>query len=253
MLEPIVSDLLLDLELHTKGIPAGDFARARRDFTYLGAARVPFLVPESVKRAVADEVTELAAARGVRRALRFKETDNSLRQMSNVRRDEVFQLAAAIPALYASRPLLDAMSEVAGEPVHQCPYEPEQCLITRLEHNGDTHGWHWDDFSFALVWVIECPPAEDGGFVQCVPGTNWDKENASINRALVSRPLYSIELAPGDLYIMRTDTTMHRVYPLKAGRRTILNMGFASTSDLDKAISHETMDGLWATSISQGA
>jgi hypothetical protein len=253
MLQSNVSELLLDLELHASGIAADELARARREFTYLGAAKVPFLVPESVKRAIAGEVTDLADARGVRRTLRFHETDNSLRQMSNVRRDEVFQVASAIPALYAAQPLLEAMGKVAGEAVHECPYEPEQCLITRLEQNGDTHGWHWDDFSFALVWVIECPPAEDGGFVQCVPGTSWDKENASINRALVSRPLYSIELTPGDLYMMRTDTTMHRVYPLKAGRRTILNMGFASTSDLDRPMSHETMDNLWAMPISEGA
>jgi hypothetical protein len=64
--------------------------------------------------------------------------------------------------------------------------------------------------------------------------------------------VYSIELAPGDLYLMRTDTTMHRVYPLRAGRRTILNMGFASTADLQREVSHETMDNLWAATAAAG-
>jgi hypothetical protein len=248
MSDATAHDLLRELELHVDSIPEIDLARARRDFGYLGAAKLPFLVPEEIKRAVAAEVTELADAHGVRRTLRFKETDNSLRQMSNVRRDEVFGEASVIPGVYHSQALLDAMTRVAGEAVHLCPYEPEQCLITRLEQEGDTHGWHWDDFAFALVWVIECPPAEEGGFVQCVPRTHWDKENPSVNRALVSRPLYSLELFPGDLYLMRTDTTMHRVYPLRSGRRTILNMGFASTADLQRDMSHETMDGLWAES-----
>jgi hypothetical protein len=248
-----VTELIQELELHAARIPAKELSKARRDFAYLGAAKVPFLVSDRVREAIAADVTELADGRGVRRTLRFKETDGSLRQMSNVRRDEVFDSSTVIPAIYAAKPLLDALSEVAGEPVHPCPYEPEQCLITRLEQDGDTHGWHWDDFSFALVWVVECPPAEDGGFVQCVPGTEWDKENPSVNRALVSRPLYSLELAPGDLYMMRTDTTMHRVYPIRAGRRTILNMGFASTADLSKATSHETMDSLWAAPALQEA
>jgi alkylated DNA repair dioxygenase AlkB len=252
-MHPTTNDLCQDLELYAMGIAANDLATARRDFSYHGAAKVPFLVPESVKQAVAHEVTELADARGIRRKLRFKETDDSLRQMSNVRRDEIFETATAIPAIYSCQPLLDVMAEVAGEPVHRCPYEPEQCLITRLDQEGDTHGWHWDDFSFALVWVIECPPVEDGGFVQCVPRTVWDKSNPSINRALVTSPLHSIELAPGDLYMMRTDTTMHRVYPLRAGRRTILNMGFASTSDLRSTMSHETMDNLWAAPAAEGA
>jgi hypothetical protein len=245
--------LMRELERHIQGIPELEFARARRDFGLLGAARVPFLVPDTVKQVVATEVTRLADQLGVRRQVRFEETDNSLRQMSNVRRDEVFAATTAIPAVYHSQAMHDAMTRVAGEAVHVCPYEPEQCLVTRLEREGDTHGWHWDDFSFALVWVIECPPAEAGGFVQCVPRTKWDKKNPSINRALVERPLYSLELFPGDLYLMRTDTTMHRVYPLRAGRRTILNMGFASMADLNREMSHETMDNLWAAASGEGA
>lgn len=245
MPQSIVRPITHDIDCHVTAIAPGDIAKARRDYSYLGAAKVPFLVPETVKQAVADEVLALAD-RGVRRELRFKETDNSLRKMSNVRRDEVFERATAIPQIYQSASLRALLGEVVGETVHVCPYEPEQCLITRLEHDGDTHGWHWDDFRFALVWVVECPPAEDGGFVQCVPGTTWDKENPSVNRALVSGSLYSLELHPGDLYVMRTDTTMHRVYPVRRGRRTILNMGYASTHDLEKNMSHETMDNLWA-------
>jgi hypothetical protein len=44
---------------------------------------------------------------------------------------------------------------------------------------------------------------------------------------------------------MRTDTTLHRVYPVTSGRRVIVNMGYAARGDLTKQISHETMDNLW--------
>jgi hypothetical protein len=55
-----------------------------------------------------------------------------------------------------------------------------------------------------------------------------------------------MELLPGELYLMRTDTTLHRVYPIRAGRRLIVNMAYASRADLTKDVSHETMDTLWA-------
>jgi hypothetical protein len=220
---------------------------ARRDFAYLGYAKIGFLVPPDVKALVAGDVERLFEVHGTRRDLRFKETGYTPRRMRNIRRDEVFQDSDLIPRVYRSEALRDLVASVVAEPVHLCPYEPEQCVITRLESSGDTHGWHWDDYSFALVWVIDCPPVESGGFVQCVPRSTWDKDNPQINRQFVSGPIYSLELAPGDLYVMRTDTTLHRVYPIQQGQRTIVNMGYASGADLDKPLTHETMDALWAT------
>ena len=203
-------------------------------------------MPESVKTAVGDEVNRLLEVGGIRRELSFQETDHTPRRMRNVRRAEIAALGSVIPRIYRSERILQAMAAVAGEAVHPCPYEPEQYVITCLEKDGDTHGWHWDDYSFALVWVIETPPVHFGGFVQCVPGTTWDKKNPRINGTLVNHPIYSVELAPGDLYLMRTDTTLHRVYPVTGGTRKIINMGYASTRNLTMEMSHETMDGLWA-------
>lgn len=221
-------------------------ADARKHFAQLGFAKASGIVPDHLKQAVGHEVLNLVRDVGVRRDLRFEATGNTPRRMRNVRRAQIAEGSTLIPAVYGSGVLNGVLSEIAGEPVWPCPYEPEQYVVTRLEHSGDTHGWHWDDYSFALVWVIECPPVDAGGFVQCVPGTTWNKQNPAINRALVSGPMYSFELRPGDLYLMRTDTTLHRVYPISAGVRTIINMGFASTADLERRVSHETMDGLWA-------
>jgi hypothetical protein len=239
--------VLFDIERHLAENTNEELvARARRNFSYLGHARVPFLVPESVKTAVRGEVNRLLEVGGLRRELSFQETDHTPRRMRNVRRAEIAALGSVIPQVYRSEPLLQAMAAVAGEPVHPCPYEPEQYVITCLEKDGDTHGWHWDDYSFALVWVVETPPVQFGGFVQCVPGTKWDKKNPRINGTLVNHPIYSVELFSGDLYLIRTDTTLHRVYPVSGGIRKIINMGYASTRDLTMEMSHETMDGLWA-------
>ncbi|RCG32113.1 hypothetical protein DQ384_06250 [Sphaerisporangium album] len=242
-----VDALLLDLETHlATSVSEDSIARARRNFSYLGHAKIPFLVPDSVKKAVAAEVNELLDVGSVRRDVSFKETDFSPRRMRNVRRKEIAEFGTIIPEVYKSAKLLQGLAQIAGEPVHPCPYEPEQYVITCLEKDGDTHGWHWDDYSFAVVWVIETPPIADGGFVQCVPGTTWNKSDPQINRTLVKHPIYSVELFAGDLYLMRTDTTLHRVYPVANGTRKIINMGYASTQNLTMELSHETMDGLWA-------
>lgn len=243
-MEAPVTDLLASLATHE--VDPAQLAEARGRLAKYGFTKVSFIVPEDLKAAVADEVIGLAGEAGVRRDLRFAATGNTPRRMRNVRRYEVAEHGKVIPLVYESEVLRHRLAEVAGEPVLACPYEPEQYVITRLEQSGDTHGWHWDDYAFALVWIIECPAPEHGGFVQCVPGTKWNKENPQIHQALLAGPTYSASFVPGDLYLMRTDTTMHRVYPISGGVRTIINMGYAATADLERQISHETMDALWA-------
>jgi len=242
----VVRAVVEQLEKHLADLGEGPhLEQARREFLERGVVRVPFLAPDSVKHVLAVEVEELVASHGCRRELVVSETGNSQRRMRNVRRDQIKASGSIISDLYCVPAVREVLSTIAGEKVLECPYEPEQFVITALDQDGDTHGWHWDDYSFALVWVIDCPPVAHGGFVQCVPHTEWDKNNPRLNQWFVTRPIYSVELLPGDLYLMRTDTTLHRVYPVTGGRRVIVNMGYAACGDLTKQISHETMDNLW--------
>jgi hypothetical protein len=218
---------------------------ARNEFLNLGFVKVPFLVSQEVKTRLADEVERLVAGHGIRRDLTFKETGDTDRKMRNVSRREIHSNGSVVPAVYSSPEIREALGEIAGEEVLECPYVPEQYVITELVKDGDTHGWHWDDYSFALIWVIDCPPLEDGGFVQCVPRTAWNKEDPQLHRQFVRQPIYSMEVEPGDLYLIRTDTTLHRVYPIRNGRRLILNMGYAALRDQPREVSHETMNNLW--------
>ncbi|MEV6756798.1 ArpA protein [Streptomyces sp. NPDC051214] len=219
--------------------------RARLDLLSGGFAKVSFLAPEDTKNAVADEIEALIDTRGVRRDMSFEETGGSPRRMRNVRHQDIRAHGSVIPAVYQHAHLRAALSRIADEPVLECPYEPEQYVITELRQSGDTHGWHWDDYAFAVVWVVACPPVEHGGFVQSVPRTHWNKADPQLHRQFIDRPIHSYELSAGDVYLMRTDTTLHRVYPLTQGRRLIINMGYASRADLARSISHETMDTLW--------
>ncbi|MFG2718912.1 ArpA protein [Streptomyces sp. NPDC048416] len=220
--------------------------RARSAFLTQGFVKTGFLAPHDVKKLIAEETESLIGRHAVRREGEFAETGGTPRRMHNVRRAEIAEHGRILPRVYSSTGLRESLSAIAGEDVLACPYPPEQFVITELAQSGDTHGWHWDDYSFALVWVIDCPPLEQGGFVQCVPRTEWDKENPQLHRSFVSRPIHSVELRPGDLYFLRSDTTLHRVYPVTGGRRLIVNMGYAARRDLVKPLSHETMDALWA-------
>lgn len=233
--------LLKELRRHADDISSAAIEKARRAYSYLGHAKISFLAPPSVKEMVANEVRAVIDAAGVRRDLEIVQTDNSPRRMRNVGQADIAEFSTIIPEVYGAEPILRALSAVAGEPVHPCPWEPEQYVITCLEKDGDTHGWHWDDYTFAVVWVVEAPPVSEGGFVQCVPGTRWNKDQPDVNKYLVSRPIYSLELFPGDIYLMKTNTTMHRVHPLRNGQRKIINMSYASTSDLNMVVDHRTM------------
>ena len=183
---------------------------------------------------------------GVRRDLVVAETGSTPRRMRNVTRAEIVEHGSVIPAVYVAAAL--SVGQIVGEPVFSCPYEPEQFVITQLEAAGDTHGWHWDDYSFALVWIAECPPEVDGGFVECVPDTVWDKRCPRVRQILRYRRVHRLAVGAGEVYLMRTNTTLHRVHPIHRGRRTIVNMAFAAVGELCAEVSHETMDALWATS-----
>ncbi|WP_443093750.1 HalD/BesD family halogenase [Nocardia anaemiae] len=218
---------------------------ARKEFERTGCVAVSRLIPARLRSAVASEALRLVEHMGVRRDLVLAATGYTPRRMRNVTRADIACDGSVIEAIYDSATATQLLSAVAGEPVFRCPYEPEQFVITRLEQAGDTHGWHWDDYSFALVWVAECPPTDEGGFVECIPDTVWDKAKPEVNRLVRDRVVHKSSVGAGDVYLMRANTTLHRVYPIRRGRRTIVNMAFASAGELNAAVSHETMDILW--------
>lgn len=219
---------------------------SRKSFYETGFAMVSYLLPDQVRARLDAEILSLIEGRSVRRDLTFAETSNSPRRMRNVTAADIRQHNGVVRRLYESPALLGALSAAAGEPVLPCPYEPEQYVITHLERPGDTHGWHWDDYSFGVIYVVEVPPTDLGGFVQTVPNTSWNKAKPRVFQHLVDNPILSHALRPGDMYLLRTDTTLHRVHPVEpGGRRTIVNMAFAAERDLRKQISHETMEDLF--------
>lgn len=242
---PTTLDLSVDQHIRST-VNSKQLQISRESFLERGFALVSYLIPDDVKRLVAREVEELLNEQSVRRDLRIPQTDDTPRFMRNVAADDIRSRNGAIVELYGCDAFRNALTEVASEPVLECPYEPEHYVITHLDRPGDTHGWHWDDYSFGVIFVLESPAPEKGGFVQTVPNTRWNKSDPAVFRKIIANPIYSYELKPHDIYLLRTDTTLHRVHPLESdARRTIINFAYAGARDYDKEIAHETMEDLF--------
>jgi hypothetical protein len=219
-----------------------DSQQFRRD----GYVKVRDLVPDSVFAALQQDTHELIDAYEKRIDVHIPETGDSPRYMSTVSADVIAKDGKVIRAVYNSGSLRDTLSRIAGEAVLDCPWDGEKYAILHQHKKGDTHGWHWGDFSFAIVWLIEAPDLKYGGALQCIPHTVWDKSNPRVMDYLLANPIRTYGNVTRDLYFFRTDTTLHRTIPLSEDKtRIILNTTFAGERDLAKNVTHETMGAMF--------
>lgn len=215
-------------------------------FRRYGYVKLPNLVPPDIKSLVSDEVYRLLDLHARRIDITMKETGNSPRKMSTVSQAAIAANSQIIPDVYGSLALMSFLGRIANEPVLPCPWDGEKFVIIRQERKGDTHGWHWGDFSFTVIWIIEAPDSEYGGMLQCIPHTYWDKEDPRVNEHLTMHPINTYPHRTGDLYFLRSDTTLHRTIPLVEDRtRIILNTCWGSEFDSRKAQTHETMEAMF--------
>lgn len=213
---------------------------ARDGFVDLTAA-----IAGDVRERIGREVTAALDAHAERRDVRIAATGESPRRYRIVGRDTLAATCPRAAAFYRSAPLLALLSEIAGEPVVPVPYAPEELIATRLEAAGDTHGWHWDDYGFALVWVLHAPAAADGAALEYVTGVPWCKAQPRVAAILAAREPVRAQLATGTVYLLRADTTLHRVAPLRRDvRRDALCFSYAAAHELTREVSHETLDAI---------
>lgn len=206
-------------------------------FKRKGMLIIPNVVPNEIRDATKRQVMALLQGHAERRDLRLATTGNTPRRMSVVTSETIAQSGGIIRDVYRSEVLKQFLQMIAGEPILPCPSPDEEFLITRQEKVGDTHGWHWGDYTFALIWIIETPPIDYGGMLQCVPHTRWNKSAPRINEFICDNPIDTYGFVSGDIYFLRTDTTLHRTVPLnRDATRIILNMTWGSVQDQAKEL-----------------
>jgi L-lysine 4-chlorinase len=221
-------------------------------FRRFGIITVTEMIPDQIRERARPEAEALLESYAERRDLTLATTDHSPRMMSVVPSEAIAAHGKLIAEVYRDKKLIELLEAIAGERLVPCPRQDEEFLISRHERQGDTHGWHWGDYSFALIWVLLAPPRDVGGLLQCVPHTNWDKSSPEIHRYLCENPINTYYFGSGDVYFLRTDTTLHRTIPLRVdATRIMLNMTWASEKDLARTIGEE--DRWWEDSSVQAA
>ncbi|HZN20416.1 MAG TPA: hypothetical protein VFB84_19825 [Micromonosporaceae bacterium] len=247
--EPVMPQARVDelLSEHlAQRFPASEVAALRDRFREEHVVALRDFCPPALFEPMREEAFGIIDRFGTARSFALEITDNTPRQMTTVGQPVIKEHGPLIHAFYFSLVLPGVLSSVVGEQLFTCPYPGEHYVLSRLGQAGDTHGWHWDDYTYGFVLILEAPHYRDGGFVQAVPHTSWDKQNPDVYGALLASQVHSYAFEAGDAYLIKTDTTMHRVHPIRgAGRRTIVNMTWANTADLERPMSHETNDILF--------
>ncbi|MGE7391081.1 HalD/BesD family halogenase [Streptomyces sp. NPDC004126] len=205
----------------------------------------PDFGPREVREALDREIVGLLDKHGLKRRINVSRTGGTPRFMEVVGRNPIAEESELIPGTYHSAALRSFLAEItkAGE-ILPVPFTPEEMVISRLTEIGETHGWHWDDYSYAFVWIVEGPAPEDGGALEYVRDTAWNKEDPRVEEVLAGGRVERRHPATGSAYLLKADTALHRVAPLarEGARRVILCFSYASPGEMDKAVDHTEVD-----------
>ncbi len=237
------------VQLHLQGLSSDVTMDLRTQFQRDQVVKLGQLVPPNIVSQIQSEARNLLAQHGKRRDLTLKATGGTPRSYTSVDRDNIHHHNGSIRSFFESEAVREYLGDIVGEPVFRVPYEPEEYIINSQNQSGDTHGWHFDDYTYALIWLVDAPGPFDGGRVEFVNFTEWDK--AAPREQLVSllceRTVQSLHVPAGSCYIMKARYALHRVAPiLNDATRTVIVFTFASQADLDdQTISHETMEQIY--------
>lgn len=207
------------------------------------------LFPQSIFELLRTEANQLMEQEAKRREVIIQESGNTPRAYLSVGRDAIARNGIYVPAVFHSEALRSYLSCIAGERLTKVPYQAEEFIINRQESTGDTHGWHWDDYGYAFIIVVESPDPLSGGRVELVPRVEWSRDDTEnyLRKILSEMPVLGCHISAGHCYLMKTDTTLHRISPLTtSSRRTAVIYTYASPSDLmSTTITHGSMEDIY--------
>ena len=239
-------DIEKQLDSHYSTLDEQYFEDRANALSREGYTKCSEILPPSLLKKVTREQVRIMDETARRIDIKIDVTDDTPRKMETVNYDNILNLGEVIPHLYYSTQLRSFLCRLTRNHVYDCPYDNERMTGTRQTKIGDTHGWHWGDHEYALIFILAAPDISHGGMLQNVPHTNWNKSNPRIHQILTKHDIKSRYHASGDVYFFKTDTTLHRTYPLeKDGTRIILNFTFSGPADLLKDFSHETMNAIF--------
>ena len=195
----------------------------------------PFISTDRLKE-IAMEAQDALKLYGKRKEFVSINGGNTPRLMMTVGKPRIDLTGNRIGSFYNDIRVRELISLIAGEPVNPIEYENEQYVINCLMAGGDTHGWHFDDYSYALVCIVEATPFGTGGCVEYIPNCNDGTHRANYNdleRIIKDSTTQQVWYPSQSIYLMRSLTTLHRVNPIQPGyRRVSIAMSYGIGSDI---------------------
>lgn len=242
------------VEDHLNGFTAEYTKGLKDEFMKNQVVILDKLIPEPLKAGVHAEAKYLLSENGSRRDVANMEvTGNTPRHYNSVGRDSIVENANLIPAFFNSKVIKDFLTQINNdEKLHAVPYQPEEYIINSQQATGDTHGWHWDDYAFALIWIVKAPKKGDGALIEYVPNTEWDKNDPKncVQKVLDTHEVNTLYVPEGSCYLMKANTALHRITPLTGdSQRIVIVFTYASNEDFKKEITHETMEQIYSKEI----
>jgi hypothetical protein len=218
----MISSVFVDTARYRLAHPEGG-CEYREPFWRDHCCHLPGFLNQLGLEVLREEVRRLRAS-AVRKDFLMECMDNSPRHMNTLGANYIHKLSSLIPMFHLDAHFRRFLTNVYGDRVRSPQTEVDQFVLNYLDREGDTHGAHFDDYPIAVVIAFDVPPPGAGGAVEYVP----DAEDL---RALDSGAVRRLRLEPGDAYVLKTDTSAHRVAPLTADvTRTVVNFVFSTES-----------------------
>lgn len=206
-----------NLQPHSEQLP-----KLRTTFQEDGYVALPGLLTTEGLGELRHEMAHLESV-ATRRDLNMACMNNTPRHMTTVGGHIIAHESHLISELYSDSVLLQYIRDLTGLELVLVHEMVERHVANFLHQPGDTHGAHFDDYPVALILFIETPPSpQDGGLLEFAA-------NAS-NLTQIDGPNVKHAFhVSGDAYVLRSDTTAHRVTALnRQARRVVLNFAYTT-------------------------
>lgn len=204
--------------------------QCRHDIKTYGACRLPgFTTPDATRRMA------METDRVVHEAYPCRDTHNVYMEKDNDafsedhprRRGQTSELDViaydqidpgdGLYILYQWDDLLHFIAVVLEHASYYRMADPLAALTVNVMHEGQNHGWHFDEAEVTTTLMIRKP--EEGGVFEYVHNLRTDDRNEydQVNRALNDKhpDIQALEVEPGTLLIFSGYYSMHRVTPVK--------------------------------------
>ena len=211
-----------------------------------GVVQLSDFLQQPLRQELEQQVNDLLDVHGKRIDVRVRSTGNTPRNYVSVSRNFVFENSSLIPELYFAPVLIRFLTALSSDELIPAPYEPEQIVVNLMNQKGDTHGWHWDDYTYSVVLVLAAPSRLNGGQVEYVDGTSWNKDSAQIEHYLQTKTVRTLDLTVGSAYVLLGKRVMHRVSPmLSADTRKIICFTYATNEERHLLLDHGSMQDIY--------